>query len=163
MILSTSQFYCFRSCIFLTDFSDHCYYICSKINLSLCNKNTVMMCSRTLSWYSSHVLRFSVENAYLEEKEDTCNALGEIAENMGYVPRQWLVHTRHACQVLSLVYITETQFSLIIGSHFLRFDGLVVFSSSLWHRAQFLPYIDDCYREVNLLSEVWNQNFEFEF
>ena len=131
MILSTSQFYCFRSCIFLTDFSDHCYYICSKINLSLCNKNTVMMCSRTLSWYSSHVLRFSVENAYLEEKEDTCNALGEIAENMGYVPRQWLVHTRHARQVLSLVYITETQFSLIIGSHFLRFDGLVVFSSSL--------------------------------
>jgi len=30
-------------------------------------------------------LRFSVENAYLEEKEDTCNALGEIAENVGYV------------------------------------------------------------------------------
>ena len=29
--------------------------------------------------------RYSVENAYLEEKEDTCNALGEIAENSGYV------------------------------------------------------------------------------
>ena len=27
--------------------------------------------------------RFSVENAYLEEKEDTCNALGEMAENVG--------------------------------------------------------------------------------
>lgn len=27
--------------------------------------------------------RYSVENAYLEEKEDTCNALGEIAENSG--------------------------------------------------------------------------------
>lgn len=26
---------------------------------------------------------YSVENAYLEEKEDTCNALGEIAENSG--------------------------------------------------------------------------------
>ena len=25
--------------------------------------------------------RYSVENAYLEEKEDACNALGEIAEN----------------------------------------------------------------------------------
>ena len=29
------------------------------------------------------VYRYSVENAYLEEKEDTCNALGEIAENSG--------------------------------------------------------------------------------
>ncbi len=27
--------------------------------------------------------RYSVENSYLEEKEDTCNALGEIAENVG--------------------------------------------------------------------------------
>ena len=27
--------------------------------------------------------RYSVENAYLEEKEDTCNALGEISENSG--------------------------------------------------------------------------------
>ena len=27
--------------------------------------------------------RYSVENAYLEEKEDTCNALGEVAENSG--------------------------------------------------------------------------------
>ena len=25
--------------------------------------------------------RYSVENAYLEEKEDACNAVGEIAEN----------------------------------------------------------------------------------
>ncbi|XP_068697755.1 importin-4-like isoform X2 [Montipora foliosa] len=29
------------------------------------------------------VTGYSVENAYLEEKEDTCNALGEIAENSG--------------------------------------------------------------------------------
>jgi hypothetical protein len=29
--------------------------------------------------------RFSVENAYLEEKEDVCNSLAEIAENVGYV------------------------------------------------------------------------------
>ena len=29
--------------------------------------------------------RYSVENAYLEEKEDTCNALGEISENAGQV------------------------------------------------------------------------------
>lgn len=27
-------------------------------------------------------LRYSVENAFLEEKEDTCNALAEIAENV---------------------------------------------------------------------------------
>ena len=26
-----------------------------------------------------------MENAYLEEKEDVCNSLGEIAENVGYV------------------------------------------------------------------------------
>ncbi len=29
------------------------------------------------------VCSYSVENSYLEEKEDTCNALGEIAENVG--------------------------------------------------------------------------------
>lgn len=28
-------------------------------------------------------LRYSVENAFLEEKEDACNALAEIAENVG--------------------------------------------------------------------------------
>ena len=44
----------------------------------------------TRSFYYLHVLRYcvpgcsySVENAYLEEKEDTCNALGEISENSG--------------------------------------------------------------------------------
>ena len=47
--------------------------------------------------------RYTVENAYLEEKEDTCNALGEMAENLGL---------------------------------------------------SFLPYLDDCFREVNILSEV---------
>lgn len=59
------------------------------------------------------MLRFSVENAYLEEKEDTCNALGEIAENMGYVPRQRLVHqpwlTKYSLQQ-TLGCIAETQF-----------------------------------------------------
>ncbi|KAL5466681.1 hypothetical protein EMCRGX_G030825 [Ephydatia muelleri] len=45
---------------------------------------------------------YSVENAFLEEKEDACNALAEIAENVG---------------------------------------------------AAFLPYLDDCFREVNVLSE----------
>lgn len=45
---------------------------------------------------------FTVENAYLEEKEDVCNSLAEIAENVG---------------------------------------------------VQFFPYLDDCYREVNILSE----------
>ncbi len=29
------------------------------------------------------VCSYSVENSYLEEKEDTCNAIGEIAENVG--------------------------------------------------------------------------------
>ena len=28
-------------------------------------------------------IRFSVENAYLEEKEDVCNALAEISESVG--------------------------------------------------------------------------------
>lgn len=28
-------------------------------------------------------LRFSVENAYIDEKEDACDALGEIAFNTG--------------------------------------------------------------------------------
>ena len=50
-----------------------------------------------------HTCRYSVENAYLEEKEDTCNALGEMAENLG---------------------------------------------------PSFLPYLDDCFREINILSEV---------
>ena len=27
--------------------------------------------------------RYTVENAYIEEKEDTCNAIAEIAENVG--------------------------------------------------------------------------------
>ena len=60
------------------------------------------------------VLRFSVENAYLEEKEDTCNALGEIAENMGYVPRQRLIHqpwlAKYSLQQ-SLGCIAEAPFS----------------------------------------------------
>ncbi len=43
---------------------------------------------RVLATLSNHYLcvcvcRYSVENAYMEEKEDTCNALGEIAENVG--------------------------------------------------------------------------------
>ena len=29
-----------------------------------------------------------MENAYLEEKEDTCNAIGEIAQNTGCVEIQ---------------------------------------------------------------------------
>ena len=50
-----------------------------------------------------YTFRYSVENAYLEEKEDTCNALGEMVEHLG---------------------------------------------------PSFLPYLDDCFREVNILSEV---------
>ena len=50
-----------------------------------------------------YICRYSVENAYLEEKEDTCNALGEMAENLG---------------------------------------------------PSFLPYFDDLFREINILSEV---------
>lgn len=45
---------------------------------------------------------YTVENAYLEEKEDICNAIGEIAENVG-------VH--------------------------------------------FIPFIDDCFKEINVLTE----------
>ena len=45
------------------------------------------MCSSSVCAYicllNYHGNSFSVENAYLEEKEDTCNALGEIAENVG--------------------------------------------------------------------------------
>lgn len=115
-----------------------------------------------------HVLRFSVENAYLEEKEDTCNALGEIAENMGYVPRQWLVHTRHARQVLSLVYITETQFSLIIDSHSLRFDSLVVLPLSFVTQIPvftiywwLLPWSQPFVRGMKSKFWIWILKFEF--
>ena len=38
--------------------------------------------------HASHVtfmfsISYSVENAYIEEKEDACNAIGEIADNIG--------------------------------------------------------------------------------
>lgn len=51
--------------------------------------------------------RFSVENAYLEEKEDTCNALGEIAENLGYV-----------CREMHLLCMPANKFNLSIGLTF---------------------------------------------
>ncbi len=35
--------------------------------------------------YDCHVTSYTVENAYLEEKEDACNAIGEIARNLGLV------------------------------------------------------------------------------
>jgi hypothetical protein len=65
---------------------------------------------------------FSVENAYLEEKEDTCNALGEIAENVGYV-------SSDDCVVMSI-------------------------SRTYYCRSHFLPFMDDCFREINILTEV---------
>ena len=40
-------------------------------------------CHLLITYIVPHPLRYSVENAFLEEKEDTCNALGEIAENVG--------------------------------------------------------------------------------
>uniref|UniRef100_A0A6Q2XTD4 Importin N-terminal domain-containing protein n=1 Tax=Esox lucius TaxID=8010 RepID=A0A6Q2XTD4_ESOLU len=40
---------------------------------------TVLISSLTLFY------RFSVENAYMDEKEDACDALGEIAFNTGYI------------------------------------------------------------------------------
>ena len=47
--------------------------------------------------------RYSIENSYLEEKEDACNAIREIAENVGEL---------------------------------------------------FYPYLDECYQQVNILTEV---------
>ncbi|XP_015777738.1 PREDICTED: importin-4-like [Acropora digitifera] len=50
--------------------------------------------------------RYSVENAYLEEKEDTCNALGEIAENSG---TEFLPYLDESFQeVLKLVQFPHT-------------------------------------------------------
>ena len=37
----------------------------------------------TVEEYVSSLSRVTVENAYLEEKEDACNALGEIAVQTG--------------------------------------------------------------------------------
>lgn len=35
-------------------------------------------------WYQVYpLLRFSVENAYIDEKEDACDSLGEIAFSTG--------------------------------------------------------------------------------
>lgn len=50
-----------------------------------------------------YIFRYSIENSYLEEKEDTCNAIREIAENVGEL---------------------------------------------------FYPYLDECYQQVNILTEV---------
>ena len=47
--------------------------------------------------------RYSIENAYLEEKEDACNSIRDIAVNVG---------------------------------------------------KDFYPYLDDCYQQINLLTEV---------
>ncbi|XP_015772090.1 PREDICTED: importin-4-like, partial [Acropora digitifera] len=52
------------------------------------------------------VTGYSVENAYLEEKEDTCNALGEIAENSG---TEFLPYLDESFQeVLKLVQFPHT-------------------------------------------------------
>ena len=50
-----------------------------------------------------NLYRYSIENSYLEEKEDACNSIREIAENVG---------------------------------------------------RQFYPYLDECYQQVNILTEV---------
>ena len=47
------------------------YHLLSSCTAPLCSYCVLFGC------------RYSVENAYLEEKEDTCNALGEISENSG--------------------------------------------------------------------------------
>ena len=43
------------------------------------NSTVVVVVVVVVDWLA----RFSVENAYLEEKEDVCNSLAEIAENVG--------------------------------------------------------------------------------
>ena len=48
-------------------------------------RTTYLLIVCTVVFFAFSSFSFSVENAYLEEKEDTCNALGEIAENVGYV------------------------------------------------------------------------------
>ncbi|CAH3171023.1 unnamed protein product [Porites lobata] len=52
------------------------------------------------------VTGYSVENAYLEEKEDTCNALGEVAENSG---KEFLPYLDESFkEVLKLVQFPHT-------------------------------------------------------
>uniref|UniRef100_A0A6Q2ZJ45 TOG domain-containing protein n=1 Tax=Esox lucius TaxID=8010 RepID=A0A6Q2ZJ45_ESOLU len=57
---------------------------------------TVLISSLTLFY------RFSVENAYMDEKEDACDALGEIAFNTGYILKR----------IIFLRYQSLTMFSV---------------------------------------------------
>lgn len=51
------------------------------LSLSFC-LFSVLLC-KSINQDSLRSLRFSVENAYIDEKEDACDALGEIAFNTG--------------------------------------------------------------------------------
>lgn len=51
--------------------------------LSNCHLSFFFLCKSVCNQNSIHSLRFSVENAYIDEKEDACDALGEIAFNTG--------------------------------------------------------------------------------
>ena len=44
-----------------------------------------VMCLMVVSCDCHVTISYTVENAYLEEKEDACNAIGEIARNLGLV------------------------------------------------------------------------------
>uniref|UniRef100_A0A672T5S6 Importin 4 n=1 Tax=Sinocyclocheilus grahami TaxID=75366 RepID=A0A672T5S6_SINGR len=54
-----------------------------RLCLSLSSRLFRFLLCKSTNQDSVHSLRFSVENAYIDEKEDACDALGEIAFNTG--------------------------------------------------------------------------------
>lgn len=59
-----------------------CADVAISLLVSVCN--FVQLLSRSFCGCRLDLLcRFSVENAYIDEKEDACDALGEIARNVG--------------------------------------------------------------------------------
>uniref|UniRef100_A0A6Q2ZMG6 Importin N-terminal domain-containing protein n=1 Tax=Esox lucius TaxID=8010 RepID=A0A6Q2ZMG6_ESOLU len=75
---------------------------------------TVLISSLTLFY------RFSVENAYMDEKEDACDALGEIAFNTGYILKRIIFLVPHD---------TDRQCSVCIHSALCGICGLFKRSS----------------------------------
>lgn len=73
--------------------------------------------------------RYSVENAYLEEKEDTCNALGEIAENSGQVG--FIIVSLDLWVCVCLLKVDTNSFSVT------QQEALLILFSSLLERSFF--------------------------
>ena len=62
--------------------SPACWMTARLLKGECCVERSVCVCV-CVTWATTHPYSYTVENAYLEEKEDGCNALAEIAENVG--------------------------------------------------------------------------------